>query len=258
METCFVIQPFDAGRYDKLYRDVYKPAIEAAGYQSYRVDQDPTVSIPIDSIENGIKSAVVCLADITEDNPNVWYELGFALASNRPVVMICAENRPGKKFPFDIQHRSIIVYKSDSPSDFEALKEAITARTKAIVKRDEALQLMSESEPVQPVAGLSSPEIMLLALLAGGFTHNSTTSAWALKNDAERAGLTGVGVNLAVRRLLAKSYIEEVTEYDEHNNEPYPAYRLRDRAWEWVEANEERLVLHRSNKPEFGSSEPPF
>jgi len=252
METCFVIQPFDNGRYDKLYTDVYAPAIQAANYRPYRVDQDPTVSIPIDSIETGIKTAVVCLADITEDNPNVWYELGFAFASNRPVVMICAENRQGRKFPFDIQHRSIIIYKPDSLSDFEKLKESITTRMKAIVRRDEALQLMSEREPVMPVAGLSPPEIMLIALLAGGFTHNSPIAAWTLKNDAERTGLTGVGVNLAVRRLLAKKFIEELTLYEEHNGmaEPYTAYRLLDGAWEWIEENEERIVLHRSNKDE--------
>lgn len=252
-----MIQPFDGGRYDKLYTDVYATAIEAAGYRPYRVDQDPGVSVPIESIEAGIKSAVVCLADITEDNPNVWYELGYAFASNRPVVMICAENRQGRKFPFDIQHRSIILYKPDSLSDFEKLKSNITIRMKAIVRRDEAIQLMSESESVKPVAGLSPPEIMLVALLGGGFTHDASISAWVLKQDAERAGLTGVGVNLAVRRLLAKQFIQRVTEYEEHNGEEYTAYKLADRAWEWIEENEERLVLHRSSKDEPDDS-PPF
>ena len=30
MPTCFVIQPFDNGKYDKRYEDTFKPAIEAA------------------------------------------------------------------------------------------------------------------------------------------------------------------------------------------------------------------------------------
>lgn len=256
METCFVIQPFDAGRYDKLYRDVYAPAIGAAGYQSYRVDQDPSVSVPIESIETGIKSAVVCLADITEDNPNVWYELGFAFASNRPVVMICAENRQGRKFPFDIQHRSIILYKPDSLSDFEKLKGTITSRMKAIVKRDEALQLMVNSEAVTPVAGLSSPEIMLVAILAGGLTPDSTISAWSLKNDAERVGMTGIGVNLAIRRLLAKRFIKTSTEHDPNDGEPYLMYALLDAAWAWIEENEDRIVWHKSAKDELDDSIP--
>jgi hypothetical protein len=62
---------------------VFKPAIEEAGLEPYRVDRDPSVSIPINDIEKGIRDAAVCFADITLDNPNVWFELGYALASER-------------------------------------------------------------------------------------------------------------------------------------------------------------------------------
>jgi hypothetical protein len=96
MSTCFVIQPFDSGKFDKRFNGIYKPAIEAAGLEAYRVDQDPGVLVPIESIEKGIKQAALCLTDITNDNPNVWYELGFAFASERPIVMVCSEERTGK------------------------------------------------------------------------------------------------------------------------------------------------------------------
>ncbi len=91
MTTCFVIQPFDGGKFDKRFSGVYKPAIEQAGLEAYRVDSDPGVSVPIESIEKGIRQATICLADISTDNPNVWYELGFAFASKRPVVMVCSD-----------------------------------------------------------------------------------------------------------------------------------------------------------------------
>jgi hypothetical protein len=64
MSTCFVIQPFDGGKYDKRFEDVFRPAIETAGLEAYRVDRDPSVEVPIDSIEEGIRNAAVCLADI--------------------------------------------------------------------------------------------------------------------------------------------------------------------------------------------------
>lgn len=108
MPICFVIQPFDGGKFDKRFDDVYKPAIEAAGLDAYRVDRDPSVDIPIDAIEEGIKNESICLADITSDNPNVWYELGFAYATGRPVIMVCSDERSDRRYPFDIQHRSII------------------------------------------------------------------------------------------------------------------------------------------------------
>jgi hypothetical protein len=79
MPTCFVIQPFDSGKFDKRFDDVYVPAIEEAGLEPYRVDRDPGVDVPIEAIEEGIRNAAVCLADVTTDNPNVWYVLGLCL-----------------------------------------------------------------------------------------------------------------------------------------------------------------------------------
>jgi len=126
MPTCFVIQPFDSGKFDKRFDDVYKPAIEAAGFEAYRVDRDPKVEVPIEAIEDGIRGAAICLADITTDNPNVWYELGFAFAAGRPVVMVCSDERTNHRYPFDIQHRAIINYKAEAPRDFDSLQNSIT------------------------------------------------------------------------------------------------------------------------------------
>lgn len=83
MGSCFVMQPFDGSTFDRRYEEVFKPAIEAAKLEPYRVDQDPKASVPIDEIERGIREAQVCLAEITHDNPNVWFELGYAIACGR-------------------------------------------------------------------------------------------------------------------------------------------------------------------------------
>jgi hypothetical protein len=100
-ERCFVIQPFDdGGPFDKRYDDVLVPAIRAAELEEYRVDRDPNVAIPIDQIETAIPTSVICLADITLDNPNVWFELGYAIALAKQVVLICNKNRAT---PFSIR-----------------------------------------------------------------------------------------------------------------------------------------------------------
>ena len=177
MSVCFVIQPFDGAKFDKRFDDVYKPAIEAAGLEAYRVDTDPGVLVPIDAIEKGIRQATVCLADISTDNPNVWYELGFAFATNRPVVMVCSEERSSKKYPFDIQHRSIIPYLADSPSDFEKLKSNLSLKLQAILKQDRVLDEIAKAGPVSPLHGLSQPEMLVLAVVAGeAFMPDQATS----------------------------------------------------------------------------------
>jgi hypothetical protein len=134
MPTCFVIQPFDNGKYDKRFEDVFKPAVEAAALDAYRVERERSVDVPVDAIEEAIRNAAVCLAEITVDNPNVWYELGYAFARGQPIAMVCSNER--QKFPFDIQHRSLIIYVSESPRDFEALRTSFAAMSQAQADND--------------------------------------------------------------------------------------------------------------------------
>ncbi len=166
---------------------------------------DPGVSTPIESIEEGIRSSAICLADITTDNPNVWYELGFAFAAGKPVVMVCSQERTGKKYPFDIQHRSIIPYQLDSISDFSKLQEDIKLKLVALLEKGAAIRQFTETESVATVEGLSQPEIVLLAVLAGMvYTPTGTVSVHRVSQEAESAGLTGVGFSVGTRRLLVK------------------------------------------------------
>lgn len=251
MATCFVIQPFDSGKFDKRFNDIYKPAIEAAGLEAYRVDQDPGVQVPIDSIEKGIRQAAVCLADITADNPNVWYELGFAYAASKPVVMVCSEERIGKKYPFDIQHRSIIPYLADAPSDFDKLRANLTAKIAAIVKQDAVLEKIAEESPITPVHGLSPPEVLVLAVIAGDvYLPDQATTVNSAKRAAERAGVTNMGFNLAVRRLLQKSFIREQDIYNDQDNESYAGLAIASLGWDWIDSNEAQFVLTRPEKRE--------
>lgn len=160
MPTCFVIQPFYNGKFDKRFRDVYKPAIEATGLEGYRVDQDFRVGVAIKAIEESIRAAAICLADITADNPNVWYELGFAFAAGKPVLMVCSEERTGKKYAFDIQHRTILSHLPDSPSNFDKLRTTLGNRLKALIEQGETLRQIADTEQVATVKGLSQSELI--------------------------------------------------------------------------------------------------
>ena len=216
MPVCFVIQPFDAGKFDKRFDDVYKPAIDAAGLDAYRVDPDPAVDIPIDAIEQGIRNATVCLADITTDNPNVWYELGFAFAAGKPVVMVCSKERPDKRYPFDIQHRTIIPYGADAPSDFDVLKNSLSDRIKAVLSKGAALRQIEQQEQVSPIQGLTQPELYVLAEIAGSiYMPHSGVAVYSVKNELEHV-LTSFGFALGLRRLVSREFVRIGTDED-HN-----------------------------------------
>lgn len=250
MPICFVIQPF-TNTYNKRYDDLYKPAIEAAGMTAYRVDQDSAATVLVEAIEKNIKRSAVCLADITEDNPNVWYELGFAYAAGRPVVMACSDERQktGKRFPFDIQHRAIVTYKNESPSDFQAFKDNLTERLKAMLEQGEVLEEMAEQANVATVDGLSSQEITVVGVIASSvFQDDAPVSVWEVKNDCERAGLNNLGFNIGLRRLRAKGFVEMKDMTDGNSYEPTPGVGVSEKGWQWIEVNEGKFTFHATGK----------
>ena len=237
MPTCFVILPFDAGKYEKRYDDLFKPALEQAGLEAYRVDRDPAVEVPIESIEEGIRNATICLADITTNNPNVWYELGYAFARDRSVIMLCSDERDDG-YPFDIQHRSVIEYRSDSPSDFDDLRRKITVRATTLIEKGAAARQIIETEQIALQDGLSQIEILVLALAAAeAHMPGDPVNGYSLKKTAERSGLTGVGYGLAIKRLQQKEFVESAWEED-FNGERYPLVAISDKGWEWIDSNE--------------------
>ena len=118
MPPCVVIQPFDDGPFDTRTDDVFVPAIRAATLDADREDRDSSAVIPLEEVETMIRAADAGLADISASNPNVWFELGFAMAAGKSVVLGCLQD-PNRRFPFDIQHREIITDRTESSRDCE-------------------------------------------------------------------------------------------------------------------------------------------
>jgi len=242
MPSCFVMQPFDGGIFDKRFEDTFSPAIREAGLEPYRVDLDPNVSIPIQDIETGIRDSRVCFAEITLDNPNVWFELGYAIAAGKEVVLVCSTERQ-MKFPFDVQHRSIIRYSSESARDFDTLLKQIATKLKAILHREESLPKVSEMARLTKIEGLDQHEIVCLAALAENLTSpEDHASAYQIKRDMERSGFTKIATTLAIKSLVQKEMVTYST-YNDLDGDQYTGYLLTDGGWAWVLDNKGRFML---------------
>ena len=264
MARCFVIQPIDKGPFDKRYTDVLVPAIKAADLDAYRVDEDPLTTIPIEDIENGIRASEICLADITTDNPNIWYEVGFAFANGKPVVMICKTPRPTNT-PFDIQHRQITYYESESPSDFGKLQAEITDRLKGKIKKAEALQTIASLSPLKTTKGLSPYEIAaMVTIMEDRLTPESGVSPWELQQAMRTAGFTNIAASISLESLKIKGmirYDEEVM--DRHGNTSMVC-KLTDAGLDWMLDNQDRFTLSTQglpvteDEPEVADEDVPF
>ena len=255
MPTCFVIQPFDSGVFDKRFNETYRPALEQAGLEPYRVDRDPSVQVTIESIHDGIRSAVICLADVTTDNPNVWYELGFALALDCDVILICSNERESK-YPFDIHHRNIIGYETGSRGDYDLLQRKITKMAEALLRKSAARRIV-DTEQVAPQEGLSQIEIMVLAVAAGSTSiPGAPINADSLKRDVENSGLTGVGYGVAISRLEKKGFVEFGQDEGEYGS--YPVVAVNDTALVWMAQNERlfAVIKGENRNPDFDDDIP--
>ncbi|MEP7367452.1 MAG: hypothetical protein ABI972_29685 [Acidobacteriota bacterium] len=264
MPTCFLIQPFDGGPFDLRCRDVYIPAVRNAGLEPYRVDEDPSVSIPIEEIEDRLRKADVCLADISLDNPNVWYELGFAIACRTPVVLVCSAERK-TRFPFDIQHRHVIKYNTDSTSDFTQLGSSISDRLRATVEKEKRVGRAVSLPPLSDTDGLPQHELALLVTIAGSIeAPGSSVAASFVRQDMNRAGFNNVAVTIGVAALAEKALVEVIPEAADYHGDRYVAYALTTEGMTWLRRNQARLELreHTSKKqrspPEPGFDEVPF
>lgn len=104
----FVIMPFgkkkggDGSPYDfnAIYRTLIKPALEEAGFEPFRADEETSSGDILTDMFQELLLADLCLCDLSIDNANVFYELGIRHAfRKRGVVHIQA----GRAYmPFDI------------------------------------------------------------------------------------------------------------------------------------------------------------
>jgi len=247
MNTCFVMQPFDGDVFDKRYEDVFAPAIRDAQLQPYRVDRDPGVSVPVDDIESGIRRAQLCFAEITTDNPNVWFELGFAIAASRDVVLVCSEERK-THFPFDVQHRAIIEYRTGAPQDYAELREKITKRIEALLKKQEEIGKASSISPMQDTEGLSQHEIVaLVTVMQNSFISGEWSSAWVVKNDMNKAGFTDIAVALAMKLLRQKDMVI-AHELQDEDGSFFIGYQATREGEAWLMANQDKLRLENESR----------
>lgn len=106
MKKCFVIMPYEKNL-NEYYFTLIKPTVEEKGYNVTRADEIYGNRPIIDDITSGIEDADLLIADVTGKNPNVNYELGYAHAKKKEVIIITQNITD---IPFDYQHRRVIEY----------------------------------------------------------------------------------------------------------------------------------------------------
>jgi hypothetical protein len=124
----FVVMSFGK---DPALEDAYDTFCTASakyGFRAFKIDHhiDETKRIIPEIIEN-IKRCAFVIVDVSEPRPNVYYELGWAQALAKPVIVTAKE---GVKLEFDIYDVPTIYWNNQT-----SLREGLAKRLERITER---------------------------------------------------------------------------------------------------------------------------
>jgi hypothetical protein len=129
-KICFIVTAIgESGtptreRSDNVYKYLIAPVCEELGYRPVRVDHVNAVDNINETVINYLKTAPMVIADMTEHNPNAFYELGFRQARELPLVPII---KVGERLPFDVITTRTVFYDTDV-AKIEESKENLRAK----------------------------------------------------------------------------------------------------------------------------------
>ncbi len=124
---CFVLMPFGA-EFDPVYDDYILPTMSRIGVSVTRADRIRSTNPIIEDINEAIASCSWIIADLTNSNPNVFYEVGMCHALGKKVVLL---TRDSAAVPFDLKHVRHIRYEY-TPHGMKKLEREIAETVEAL------------------------------------------------------------------------------------------------------------------------------
>jgi hypothetical protein len=174
--TCFVIMGFgektdyQTGRVlnlDKSYKNIIKPAVEAAGLRCVRADEirhSGVIDVPM---YQQLLAADVVVADLSTYNSNAIYELGVRHALRPYTTITIAEKE--LKYPFDLNHIVIRPYehlgKDIGFDEVMRMRHELTDAIRSIVDKPEP-----DSPIYAYIKNLTPPQVREASRLMAGDT----------------------------------------------------------------------------------------
>ena len=228
MKKCFVIMPFSkttSRRTERYWTDHYnnflKPKIDSVeGIEAER--SKPLRGQILKDIITHLIFADIVVADLTDNNPNVFYELGIRQSFKHGTITIAED---GTKLPFDIKGKGVLLYHPKDhiknaafEKDFiEALKDCLSNPN-----RPDSIVLETISGRGSFYELIHSEEIMRrLWAITSEFLHNRK-HLWKLierakdkKNGKGKGFTTDLFRVACIELLISNRYLSEDNEFYE-------------------------------------------
>jgi len=138
--TAFVIMQIGNDELDKIYLNVFVPAIKAANLEPKRIDKDNEGKLLKSEIIDNIENAEIIIADLTNERQNCYLEVGYTMGIDKYknlIITVKEDHYPespnykkgGPKIHFDIAGYDILFWDPNKLSEFQVnLTDRITRR----------------------------------------------------------------------------------------------------------------------------------
>lgn len=128
-DSAFVIMQIGNKELDHVYETVIFPSIEAAGLRPVRIDKHNEGGLLKSEIEKNIENASIIIADLTNERPNCYLEIGYAMGLDKFKNLILTARgdhhfdhpkykKEGPKIHFDLSGYDIIFWDSEQLDQF--------------------------------------------------------------------------------------------------------------------------------------------
>jgi hypothetical protein len=177
-KTCFVISPIgDPGSPERKHSDqvmkyLISPVVEARGYVMVRADKIASPGMITHQVIEALTEAPLVVADLTDHNPNVFYELAVRHVTRKPLVQLIAD---GQRIPFDVADMRTIRFDIHDLDRVEQAKQDLGKHVDLIESEPDtlvrtpisaALELKSLTESEDPEARVTGEILGAIADLA--------------------------------------------------------------------------------------------
>jgi len=84
-----------------------QPTVKSAGYICERADLSSFTGDVMEWVRRRIKTAEIVIADLTESNPNVYLEVGYAWGVGVPTILLMNST---SELKFDVRGQRCLIY----------------------------------------------------------------------------------------------------------------------------------------------------
>lgn len=151
MDEAFIIMQIGDTEMDNVCDQVLQPAIEACGLLPRRVDRDNSGDLLKAEIVAFLEGANIIVADLTNERPNCYLEVGYAmgLGKKRNLILTVKEDHhhrsknyksDGPRVHFDLEGYDLLLWDPDDLASFRAELEKRIKRRLAILEPSSAVE----------------------------------------------------------------------------------------------------------------------